>query len=177
MDEKKLLGTIITNDLKWHRNTQYLVKKAFARFVILHKISEYGASNSDMVTIHKSYIRSILEQSCTFWHSSLTIEDLEDIERVQKCAVKVILKQNYNTYEEALETLMLAKLSDRREKLCLKFAKNCAKNPLTSDLFPKASLERPRTRKQEKYIVTYANTDRLKDSAVPYLQRLLNANT
>ena len=174
VDEKKLLGTIITTDLKWHRNTQYIVKSAYASFSILHKISEFGASNSDMVTIYTSYIRSVLEQSCTIWHSSLTVEDSEDIERLQKCDLKVILKHNYSTYEEALETLMLAKLSDRRVKLCQKFARNCAKNPLTSDLFPKANKDRPKTRKQEEYVVTFANTERLKQSAVPFLQRLLN---
>ena len=32
----------------------------------------------------------------------------------------VILKKDYKTYEEALELLMLAKLSERREKLSLK---------------------------------------------------------
>ena len=63
VDEKKLLGTIITTDLKWHRNTQSIVKRAYARFSILHKISEFGASNSDMVTIYTSYIRFVLEQS------------------------------------------------------------------------------------------------------------------
>ena len=66
---------------------------------------------------------------------------------------------------------MLAKLSDRREKLSLKFAKSCAKNELTKELFPLNSI---RCKKKSKYRVTHANTDRLKDSAVPYLQRLLN---
>ena len=70
---------------------------------------------------------------------------------------------------------MLATLSDRRKKLCLKFAKSCAKNELTSDLFPlnPAGLN---TRGKLKYLVTHANTDRYKDSPVPYLQRLLNEN-
>ena len=66
---------------------------------------------------------------------------------------------------------MLAKLSDRREKLSLKFAKKCLTNDLTSDLFPLNNV-----RNREKFKVLHANTDRLKDSAVPYLQRLLNAN-
>ena len=123
----------------------------------------------DMITIYTSYIRSILEQSCTVWHSSLTLENTEDLERIQKSAVRVILGDQYTTYEEGLELLMLAKLSDRREKLSLSFAKKCLKNDLVSDLFP---LNNPRCK--EKYQVTFANTDRLKNSAVPYLQRLLN---
>ena len=75
--------------------------------------------------------------------------------------MRIILGDNYTTYDNALEILMLAKLSDRREKLSLKFAKNCAKNELTKELFPLNSI-----RCKEKYRVTHANTFRLKDSAV-----------
>ena len=177
IDETKLLGTIITDDLKWHKNTESLVKRANARMRILHKISEFSAPIEDMVTIYISYIRSILEQSCTLWHSSLTIENCEDLERVQKSEMRIILKEDYQTYEQALEKLMLAKLSERREKMCLKFAKNCTKNDLTSDLFPLNPTESLGTRNKDKYRVLHANTDRLKESAVPYLQRLLNANS
>ena len=171
IDETKLLGTIITSDLKWSKNTEFLVKKANARMRLLHKISEFSPPIEDLVTIYTSYIRSILEQSCTVWHSGLTQEDSEDLERIQKSALRVILKEDYTTYEEALELLMLAKLSERREKLSLKFAKSCVKNDLTSDLFPLNQYN-----KREKYKVTFAHTDRLKNSAVPYLQRLLNSN-
>ena len=62
---------------------------------------------------------------------------------------------------------MLVKLSDRREKLSLYFAKKYLKNDLVSDLFPLNS-----GRNTDKFKVTHSNTDRLKDSAVPYLQRL-----
>ena len=89
--------------------------------------------------------------------------------------MKIILKEEYLSYEQALEKLMLCKLSERREKMCLKFAKNCTKNDLTSDLFPLNPTDGLGTRSKEKYRVFHANTDRLKDSAVPYLQRLLNA--
>jgi hypothetical protein len=78
---------------------------------------------------------------------------------------------HYTPLEEALETLMLAKLSDRREKICLKFAQHCIKKELTADLFPLNQKN-----KREKYKVKFAHTNRLKNSAVPYLQKLLNAN-
>ena len=60
----------------------------------------------------------------------------EDLERVQKSAMRIILKEEYQTYEKAMETLMLAKLSERRGKMCLKFAKSCASNDLSKELFP-----------------------------------------
>ena len=47
-----------------------------------------------MVTAYKTFKRSILEQSCVIWHSSITEEDREDLECVQKNAGKNILKEN-----------------------------------------------------------------------------------
>ena len=91
INETKLLGTILTNDLKWHRNTKELVKRANARIRIQHKITEFSAPTEDMVQIYIGYIRSILKQSCTVWHSSLTLEDNENLEGVQKSAMRIRL--------------------------------------------------------------------------------------
>ena len=68
-------------------------------------------------------------------------------------------------------------MSERREKMCMKFAKNCAKKELTKDLFQLNLIDGLETRNKDKYRVLFANTDRLMDSAVPYLQRLLKTNS
>ena len=47
VQESKLLGTIIQNDLKWDSNTAHVVKRANARMVLLQKLSEFGAPTSD----------------------------------------------------------------------------------------------------------------------------------
>ena len=47
------------------------------------------------------FIRSFLEQSCDLWHSSLTLEDSNDLERIKKSAVKIILQEDYEDYEKA----------------------------------------------------------------------------
>ena len=82
------------------------------------------------------YVRSILEQSCVVWNSSLSEENIEDLERVQKAAVRVMLGQKYTNYEDGLEKLNLKKLADRRNELCLKFAKKCLENEKNTALFP-----------------------------------------
>ena len=79
------------------------------------------------MTVYKMFIRSILEQSCPVWHSSLTDENREDLERVQKTSLKIILGPKYNNYEKALNLLELESLQDRRESLCLRFAQKCVK--------------------------------------------------
>jgi hypothetical protein len=89
--EVRLLGIIIQNNLKWKSNTANLVKRANARMVLLRKLSQFGASRDDLKTIYISYVRSVLEQNAVVWHSSLTEENSQDLERVQKSACKLIL--------------------------------------------------------------------------------------
>ena len=110
VNETKLLGVIITKDLKWDANTQYLVKKANQRMQLLRKIASFGASLEEKKEIYVLYIRSILEKSCTVWHSKLTEENETELERVQKAAVRIILNKSYENYEDALEIVNLQKL-------------------------------------------------------------------
>ena len=172
IDETKLLGTMISNDLKWHQNTDMLVRKGYQRMLILQKLYSFRVSTSDLVNIYILYIRSLLEQSCQVWHFSITEEEKIDLERVQKVACKVILQGDYETYPQALDDLNLQTLSSRRETLCLKFAKKCIKHEKAKDLFP-LNLDH---RNKDKYKVQFARKDRLMYSTIPQLQRLLNAD-
>ena len=60
----KLLGVIISDDLKWDLNTNSLVKRAKARMELLRKVSSFTTSMEEKKNIYILYIRSILEQSC-----------------------------------------------------------------------------------------------------------------
>ena len=99
--QTKLLGTIIQSDLKWQSNTDMLVKKGYQRMLILNKLYEFNVPEEDMVYIYDLFLRSILEQLCVVWHSSITEEEINDLERVQRVACKVILKDRYEDYEQA----------------------------------------------------------------------------
>ena len=101
--------------------------------------------------------------------------DRQDLERVQKAAVKVILGKDYVNYEEALSELKLESLNARRETMALKFVKNSLENKNFSKLFPVKEVKHGmKSRQSEKYVVKFSNTNRHKVSAVPYLQGLLN---
>ena len=172
--ETKLLGVMINDSLNWDTNTTFLVKRANARMRLLHKLVDFGVPQEDLITIYILYVRSILEQSCQVWHSSLTLENFQDLERVQKNALKIILQQDYISYSNALDETGLTSLFERRSKLCLKFAKASLKHPEMSKMFPLNDAENLNTRFREKFKVTKANTERLKNSAIPFMQRLLN---
>jgi hypothetical protein len=175
IDSTRLLGTIITNDLTWDLNTAEIVRKSNARMELLRKVSGFGVPEEDLKTIYFLFIRSLLEQSATVWHSSLTQENEEDLERVQKCALRIILKEKYQNYTHALRRLGIETLHARREQLCSNFALKCLKNPKFNDMFPLNDKNHIMdTRNPEKYKVQFAHNERLKNSPVIYMQRLLN---
>ena len=177
VDEIKLLGTVITNDMKWEKNTSYLTKKAWKRMQLLYNAAKFTRQRKDLKDIYTTFIRPVLEQSAPVWHSSLTKENSDDLERIQKCAVRVILGKQHTSYENSLEILNLKKLTERREYLSLTFTKRSLKNCKIKHIFPfRKELRSQTRRKTERFEVKRANTERLKMSAIPYMQRLLNRN-
>ena len=48
VDETKLLGTVITSDLKWDKNTSHICKKAYARMEIIRKLLKFDAPQADL---------------------------------------------------------------------------------------------------------------------------------
>ena len=169
VEETKLLGSVISTDLTWWRNTNYLTKKGYQRLEILRKLYEFNVPIDDLVHIYTLYTRSILEFNCCVWNFSITQEESSDIERVQKIACRIILKDKYLSYENALSTLNLQTLSERRVMLCIRFAQNCLKHDKSKSMFP---LDQDRNR--DKFKVNFAKHSRLLFSAIPQMQRLLN---
>ena len=173
VSETRLLGVVLNDQLTWHSNTDFLVKKAYKRMIMLHKLYEFGLEVEEMVNIYFLYIRSILESSAIVWHSAITNGEEMELERVQKVALRIILKDEYENYSQALLLTNLETLKERRTILCKKFALNCVNNEKTAAMFP-VNPSTVDTRHHEHYFVQPARTDRLRDSAIPYMQRLLN---
>ena len=142
---------------------------------LLQAVSNFGASWDDLKQIYILFVRSLLEQSCTVWHIGLTEENSTELERIQKSALKLIFKNSYQTYQNALNVLDLQSLKNRRENLCLQFAKKCLKNEKMKSLFPENTKKhKMSTRFQEKNTIKHANTKRLQISPIIYMQKLLN---
>ena len=173
--ETKLLGGIIRDDFSFKSNTDFITKRAYKRMIILKNLYHFNLPLSEMLLIYSLYIRTVLEQAAVVWHSSLTKGEQLDLERVQKVAMRIILKDQYIDYTHVLKVTGIPTLKARRNKLCLNFAKNCVKNDMTRDMFPKNNISL-NTRQHEAYYVPHAKTDRLARSAIPYMARLLNAN-
>ena len=86
-----------------------------------------------------------------------------------------IMGIRYQGYEEALKFMKIDSLKERRIKMALRFAKKSIRQDNFSSLFPLTQSDHlMNTRNPEKYVVKIAKTERMRRSAVPFLQRLLN---
>ena len=69
-------------------------------------------------------ISSLTYQDSSYKEPLLTQKNKDDLERTQKSFAKMVLKDKYINYENAKIILNLDSLQERRQILCLKFAKN-----------------------------------------------------
>ena len=143
---------------------------------MITKLKYVGIPTADLLDIYTMYIRSRLEYCAVVWHSTLTLEQSNDIERVQKLSLKIIMGADYKDYEHALEISGLDKLSERREARCLKFGLKSLLHPNHHKLFPVnphvlSNISLPN---KEHFHVNWARTESYRISAVPHIQRILN---
>ena len=114
-----------------------------------------------------------LELACPLWHSSITLKENNDLERIQKIAFHIILGNRYGTYKQALDILDQDKLEERRQKQTQKFARKYSKDPRQKNNFRKIS-EKTRAQDNIKFYEPYYRTARYEKSAIPYFIKLLN---
>ena len=92
-------------------------------FVIVtrNEFSQFTNNIADLKKINMLQVRSKLDQSAVLWHCGLTVKNRNDLERVQKAAMRVILGEKYIRYKNVLNVTKIESLKVRRQNLCLKF--------------------------------------------------------
>ena len=66
IQETKVIGVLISNELTWDKNTGYIVQKANSRMRLLHKLVEFGVPMQDLLniyilsTVYQVYTRAIM---------------------------------------------------------------------------------------------------------------------
>ena len=181
VENMKLLGVQLRSDMRWCDNTDYICKKGFSRLWILRRLKGLGANQNELIDVYQKQVRPVLELAVPVWQSGITKSEKNQIERVQKCALYVILGNQYTHYSEALELVNCESLEDRRVKICEKFVKKSANHPKYHNWFrmDENSVNERYTRKakkcsKQKYHSVQYRTERYKNSPLPYLTELLN---
>ena len=141
-----------------------LVRKVSTRLYFLRQLKKSHFATRELVLFYITCIRSILKDGSPVFHRALPSYLSEDLERLQKRAMKIIYPEL--SYAKALELSWLLTLYDRREAIAAKlFDEICANQShslhklLPSKYQPSYSL-----REQKTFIRPKCKTERCKNS-------------
>ena len=101
--ENTLLSQVKETCLLGVKNTTSLVSSCYQRMVILRNLNTFHVPVEEIINIYCPYIRSVAEQSSVVWSSYITCGEGNDLERVQKVALRIILQSKYRDYIHTLK--------------------------------------------------------------------------
>ena len=174
VSELKLVGVIVSSDLRWEKNTLYICQKAMERMWILRRMKFFNLDLEQICDTYVKEIRSILELAAPVWHSGLTVKQSRDIERVQKIALFIMLGDNFINYDVACTIVGIEPLQFMRDQLCLKFANENLKQE--NSLLTKVTKTVNTRSKPDLVIEPKCTIKRFRNSSIPYLSRIVNKN-
>ena len=140
---------------------------------MLRLLKRTDACIDTLITVYTTIIRPVLEYACQVWHYNIQQYLCEDIEKIQKRALRIILP--LQKYDEELITTNITSLTDPREKLCEHFFEKNIDNENLKDLLPQTILSGYDLRPICKYLNHVCRTERFKNSFLP--QSILKINS
>ena len=157
----------LTDDLKWNKHIGTVVSKASKRLYLLKQLQRAGVDEHHLIDFYNTCIRSVVEYACEVFHSSLPTYLSEELERVQRRAMRIIFPGM--KYKESLQQGHLQSLYDRREYLCTKLFQQIEQDPChkLKTLLPNLNTSVDSLRTVRKYTLPLIKTDRFKNSFVP----------
>jgi hypothetical protein len=111
----KVLDMKISSDLKWNEHIQYICKKVASRLYLLRQLKRAQLPAKDLFLFYITCIRSIVEYACQVFHTGLPQYLSDDLETLQKRALRVIYPDLL--YNETINALNITTLFERRQVL------------------------------------------------------------
>ena len=72
VNNAKVLGIFIQDDLKWETHVQNIEKRANGKLYMLRLLKRYGVPRHDLLTVFTGYIRPLTEYAAPVWSGALT---------------------------------------------------------------------------------------------------------
>jgi hypothetical protein len=169
----RILGIILTSDLRWEANTEHICKKAFKNMWALRRMKTLNMDSFTTLDYYFKEVRVHVELAVPVWHSGLTTKQSSDIERVQRVALSIVLGRADISYSRTCALLGVKPLYIRRQELCDRFSvKTASPSCRHSELF-QAQNSCYNTR-IDQFREHLCRTSRFYKSALPFLTRSVN---
>ena len=127
VEEAKLLGLTIASNLRWNSHVNDVVSKSSKRVYLLVQLKRAKVPIQDILQFYSVCVRPILEYASTVFHYSIPKYLSDEIERVQKRALRIVYPNLH--YEDALVEAGMESLYARRQKACDKLFKQILEDP------------------------------------------------
>ena len=155
---------------KWTPRDKYFEYQNFPTFRLSLFPGYFGKRArvpcNDIVDFYCTTIRSVLEYCAPLFHHALPAYLSEDIERIQKRVLSIILPDM--SYQDCLDRLGLPTLKERRNELCKRLFDSIANNSghKLHNLLPPRNEQSYCLRHQRTYNLPRSRTDRFRQSFV-----------
>ena len=145
---------------------------------ILRRLKALGASKNQLIEVLKQQIVSVCEVGVPFWGPMITVNESNMLERCLKTGLRIILQENYRSYDSALKQTNMQTLRQRRVLLMNKFSQKAAKSERFRGWFVEESKDEERTLRTKKPTRLLkpipCRTQRYARSSLPYMTELLS---
>ena len=169
----KALGLRLSNKPDTSEHVKWIEKSFRSRLWILRNLKKLGFNTDDLLTVYKTMLRPVADYAAVVYHSSLTNDQDERLDRLQNAALKCIYGPFLSGRKMRSRSSLLS-LRQRRINLCDKFVKKALANPRFQHWFPqktgRTSLKRP----GGVFLEEKARCDRLYNSPLFFFRRRLN---
>ena len=124
----KTLGFVFSDNKGMHEHVKKITKTFYMRLWRLRHLKRNGVGEEDLAKMYGTMLRSVIEYAAVLYHHQLTRDQSDQIERMQRTALKIIFGSDTH-YSVALEKSSLHRLSDRRDELFKKLTVKTFNNP------------------------------------------------
>ena len=111
----KLLGVMISNDLKWNVHVEMIGKKVAVILYFLRQLKRAKVPANDLLSFYTTCIRPVAEYACPVFHTALPQYLSDQLERLQKRALRMISTNDLSYRLE--EVFNIPTLYHRREAI------------------------------------------------------------
>ena len=116
VSDAKLLGLTISSDLTWNAHITEVIKKAAKRLYFLIQLKRARVSQNDLCLFYVTCVRSVIDYAAPVFHYSLPAYLMQELERIQKRAMRIICPGI--EYQYALVLANLSTVAKHHNDIC-----------------------------------------------------------
>ena len=125
--DAKLLGVTISGDLTWNAHITEVTKKAAKRLYFLVQLKRARVPQKDLCPFYITCVRSVIDYTAPVFHHALQAYLSQELERVQKRAMRIICPGI--EYQQALALMSLPTVAEHHHNICTRTFESIMSDP------------------------------------------------